>query len=493
MKAIALTLAAAAAITAVAAPERIASISVADSAALAEASGKIGQMTASPMAAVTLSSALANLPTTAYFGPGRAGTPTTAVLFADFDKIPSEAGGSLDAAFDGALLYPVTLSKEDFAKLHPGASAADGVLTVPGNSRDPLVFDKCGNRSFVAFSEDGAWAAIAKTPGTAKLALGERGAAATPLEGKILEVKLERAGVNAIMKLAKAAQDDVPQLADYLSIIDQIACVKIGVKVSDLGIDFLAALKLVDGAELSKCGLKPLEANPFAFAGKNAVSAIAEAENSGSRYATDSEWAVAMDLVKLFFADPSTVLVRNVENGVETVTIDFAPIVERVNSGEPVPDISDEMEKLAGKIEALKQPAAFKLEGPAIRSALAIKGFESQWTVQERFDATIPEAAGKKPYCATFMSLTSVLKALTPHIVKMLPEEQRATLAPALSAMVVEAKAGIASASWREGEIYSGVFRISADELRSIGGLVNMLVPLCMGMGGESMVIDVEE
>ena len=49
----------------------------------------------------------------------------------------------------------------------------------------------------------------------------------------------------------------------------------------------------------------------------------------------------------------------------------------------------------------------FTADTPAYALAAVVKGFVPQWPVAERFAATLPEAASKKPYAVSFFSISS--------------------------------------------------------------------------------------
>jgi len=110
-----------------------------------------------------------------------------------------------------------------------------------------------------------------------------------------------------------------------------------------------------------------------------------------------------------------------------------------------------------------------------------VKGFESQWTASERFASTLPEVDGKKPFFVSFTSLTSLAKALAPHIVAQVPEDHREPLKPVFDALDAEAKNGIAAACWRSDSGEQPVrmmLRISMDEIRGVSGIVNAAMSL---------------
>ena len=149
-------------------------------------------------------------------------------------------------------------------------------------------------------------------------------------------------------------------------------------------------------------------------------------------------------------------------------------------------------DKLLEDVGKIGEGEKFAAKAPAYAGALAVKGFESQWKIGERFAATLPEAAGRKPFYVYFCSVSSILKAVAPHALAQVPEEQRAAVKPVVDAFAVETKTGIAFMLWRpkEGGSMRMTLRFSADEIRGVGGMVGA----AMMLGGPAHTgVDVED
>ena len=77
-------------------------------------------------------------------------------------------------------------------------------------------------------------------------------------------------------------------------------------------------------------------------------------------------------------------------------------------------------------------------------------------------------------------SYLSVVNAIVPAVVESLDEEQRAMAQPLLAQLPKELKGGMASATWREGDTFKALCRISADEIKGIGAAVNVGMSFAM-------------
>ena len=117
---------AAASLSAFAAWERVGSLQVADMATQGAAVAKVGSFIGNPLAAAGMAAAIADNPLIKFFGPMREKTPMSFALFLDGDALAKDPTGALDS-LEFAVLYPVSISKDEFVKRHPGAAVTNGV------------------------------------------------------------------------------------------------------------------------------------------------------------------------------------------------------------------------------------------------------------------------------------------------------------------------------------------------------------------------------
>ena len=275
MKKLLAAFAAAVSISAFAAWERVGSLQVADMATQGAAVAKVGSFIGNPLAAAGMAAAIADSPLLKFFGPMRDKTPMSFALFLDGEELAKDPTDALDS-LEYAVLYPVSISKDDFIKRHPGSSATNGVVVVKGDLFDEADSNKT---TYVVFSDDGRWAGASDKVEQAKLALGEIASAAKSMDGDVARLRVNEMAFKALTAMAKTEKDID---AEIVSALESYQTASLGLRVSDLGIDARAAIHFKEGSEGSKCGLKQLGQSPFAFAGKDAIYADVQAEDAGN-------------------------------------------------------------------------------------------------------------------------------------------------------------------------------------------------------------------
>ena len=467
MKKAVASLLAALSISAFAAWDRVGSLQVADVAAQGEAAAKVGQMIGNPFAAAALAAALADLPTVKFFGPSREKATVLVPLFLDTKEAAKDPADALDD-LEYAVLYPMSISKEEFLKRHEGAFETNGVVVVKGDLSGE---DEDEEKTYVVFSKDGKWAGASDDVEQAKLALADVKVAEKPLKGEVARLRVGPKAVKAIVDAVKASSPEMtPENKAALEALKSFA---VGLKVSDRGIDMNGSVTFTEGSEFAKIGLKPLGADPFAFADKGVCAAGAQAEDSGNNYMTDKKWSDLIAVLKKHGVDISAFVARNKAGIAETYVLDIAALAKYVTENTEALSKVDS-DKLVDEVGKIGESEKFAAKAPAYANAVSIKGFASQWKVGERFAATLPEAAGKKPFWVYFCSISSFIKAVAPHLLALVPEEQRTAMKPVVDTFAVETKTGIAGMAWRpkEGGSMRLTLRLSADEIRSVGGIV---------------------
>jgi len=455
---------AAASISAFAAWEHVGALQVADMTSLGEASGKVGQMVGNPMVAAGVASAIADMPTLKFFGPMRPKATMVFTLMADSDKLVADPETAFEE-LEYAALYPISLTKDEFIKRHEGAFETNGVVVVKGTiGGENLDEDK----TYVVFSPDGKWVGASDKVVQCHIALKDVVIADRSMDGEVVRLMLDPSAFKAFSLLASKNEEITP---DILAYINSIKSAVAGAKVTDRGIDCVAGVKFNDGSALSQVGFKSLAANPLAFAGKGAFSASAQAEDAGARGdMTAEQWNALVALCKKYEIDLPSFLARANADGRSVYTFDIAALFNFFQENEEKLDKFD-LEKFIDDLTEAFKDDKLEVKGPACAFAFTVKGFESQWTVAERFAATLPEIASKKPFYIGFTSLSSLLKSMVPHAIALVPEEQRDAMKPVFESFAVEQKCGLASAYWREGGDVKAILRVSSDEVRSFGGI----------------------
>ena len=437
---------AAVSLSAFAAWERIGALQVADVTVQGAAIAKIGIFMGNPLAAAGMAAMVADTPTLKFFGPVRDKTPMAYVVFLDGEAFAKSSGDALDT-LEFAVLYPISVSKEEFLKRHKGSSETNGVIVVKGNM---FVEADSDETTYVVFSEDGKWV-------------------------------VDEKAFKAIQAAAKADKDADPDLVETLGYSKALS---IGIKVSDLGIDIRGTMQFDKDSEGDKCGLKPLGQSPFASAGKDAIYADVQAEDAGSSgQLSEAKWAELIVLLKKHGLDiVKFVTLTRSEKGDLKMVLDAKAICKA--AGDKGAFEKFDMEKFLEDAKGLKAKNRFSAKSPAYALSMSIKDFTPQWPIAERFAATLPEAASKKPYAVAFFSLSSTLKAVAGESFAAMPEEQRAMMKPVLDQLATETKGGCASMLWRQDDIHRMFFRISADECKCLGGIA--MSAMMFGMEGDS-------
>ena len=485
MKKLLSTFVVAASLSAFAAWERVGSLQVADMATQGAAVAKVGSFIGNPLAAAGMAAAIADSPLLKFFGPMRDKTPMSFALFLDADALSKDPSDALDS-LEFAVLYPVSISKDEFVKRHPGSYATNDVLVVKGDLFDAVNSNKT---TYVVFSEDGRWSGASDKMEQAKLALDEIAAAVKSMDGDVARLRIDEKAFGAVTAMAKA-EEGID--AETVTALETYKSMSVGLRVSDLGIDARAVINFKEGSERSKCGLKQLGQNPFAFAGKDAIYADVQAEDAGSaNQLTEEGWARAISLFKKHGLDLlKFVSMGKSEKGFKLV-FDVAALCKAVKEKDGAAFEKFDFEGFVKEAKELKASKKFTSKTPAYALAGVVKGFVPQWPVAERFAATLPEAATKKPYAASFFSISSMIKAVAGESVAFVPEEQRAMMKPVLDQLANEAKGGCACMFWRQGDAHRVFFRISADECRCLGGLA--MAAMMFGTEGDSLSVDEDD
>ena len=452
----------AASLSAFAAWERVGSLQVADMSTQGTAVAKVGSFIGNPLAAAGMAAAIADNPLIKFFGPMREKTPMSFAIFLDGDKISASPAEALDS-LEFAVLYPVSATKDDFLKRHEGAAETNGVIVVKG---DPFDEDDSDSTTYVVFSDDGKWAGASDKLDQAKLALGEIAAASKSMDGDVARLRVDE-------KAFKATGEWLPQATveacrEHLVSIKGPLTTPVGGGIRSINVTMRQEL------DLYVC-LRPVRW----FRGD------AQAEGAGSAgQLTEESWAQIISVFKKNGLDVlKFVSLGKTEKGLRLV-FDVAAICKAAKEPDGGPFAKFDVDGFAKAAQEIKPAKKFTADTPAYALAAVVKGFVPQWPVAERFAATLPEAASKKPYAVSFFSISSIVKATAAESAAFIPEEQRAVMKPVLDQLAVETKCGCATMFWRQGDVQRVFFRISADECRSFGSLFT--AAMMFGMEGDS-------
>ena len=482
MKKLVCTLAILASAVAFAAKEKVATVQIDNMTGLAKSCAKLGELLGNPMASSMASGALANNPAAEYFGPMRAdaGVSVAIGLYLDADRL--DFTNKTDDVMSCTVVYPVIGGKAKFLKQHKDAKEQDGVIMVDDDE-------------FTAFSADGKWATTAETAALAKAALADIETAQKKMDGDAVRVRVNKKGLNALAKvLDKVAKEEnsAGWLKPFVESVRSATAAVGAVKVSDAGLDFNGSLKAASDSVLAKFGKGSLGADPLKFAAKDAVyaRAIAPGGTLRSNLTVDAQMKLVFKLVKDLGVDVDKFLSYAVKGDDLRIVGDVKSAIDYFKGAE-TNGLKAAFEKKAGDkdfmdrltaeySEAMDKNTVFEPCTRALNLSFAVKGYAGAASLAERYAATLPEAAAKKPFDCAFLSYLSIVNAAIPGVIESLDEEQRAMAQPLLAQLPKEGKGGVASALWREGDTFKGLCRISADELKGIGAAVNVGMSFAM-------------
>lgn len=474
------------ALASMAAMEEVAKLRFADADGLVAAVAKIGEMSGNGMIGVAAAAQVNELEIFKFFGTARPGASIAMSFLADGEKLDK----GLEAFGDSlgvVVLYPIN-GKAEFLSKHPGSVETNGVVFVQDDSCD--MFDE----TYLAFSPDGKWVAASDKADLAKTGLGLASAASKPMGADLVKVRVGEKSMKLLLSvLEKASAESAAKGEELVSKKDLeylkgFASLAGSIRVGSSGIDFLSRLGVVKGSEADKIGSKPLAKDALAFAGENAVSAVAAAEGSGGADAKEvvdvvvsalAKRGVKLDFLGLKSAPGRVTLDLDIPALVKYVQGEGAAAFSKIDPEELIAELRPALEAATSKTS----PSA----GPAFSGATSIKGFKPKFSAAARLAKTLPEAARKPVYGVSACSIYSIVKGVVPQVVATLPAEAAGQAKPLLAALPDEGQGGIAQAWWRDGAAHVGIARISADEIRGIGATVNAVMGLVMANAMSAM------
>lgn len=459
----------------VAAPEKVASVRIAGTEKITAAVGQLGSFTGNPALGAMFSGSFMQSEAVQYFGPTRQGANVFVQIYADAAKTNDRVSVSI--------LYPVVAKKAKFLKHHKKAVEKGGVIVMPADSD--------GDSSYVVFSEDGKWAALADTAELAKDALRNVAEAERPLENFLLKVDIASSGMAGLARLAEATRTKGRGCEERidratLDLLNAIDYLTLGVKVADAGLDFTASAKVKPGSEFAKVGLAPYDEKRFASLGKDVFFAGGIGRNG--LMPRQKGWKDLLAFLRAHGLKPDFI-VREEKPGLVRLTLDPAAMVAYL-SGPATNDIKKlDAKRLASDFQKFAQDendAPFAAQSDPVVGAFAVKGLAGAFAPAERLAATLPELAGKKPYYVQCGSAYGLLRALLPNLLKLVGDEDAALMAPMVALLPPESVRGVACAAWCEGDSRRAVMRISPDELKGFASLFTVAAACAATQSGKA-------
>ena len=481
MKKLAFALALAAATTASAALQRVATVQIANTAQLQRAATLLGDHVSSPMVSGLCAAGLGDNPVVSFFGPMREGADASVLVGVYVD--PARVEGGKDDAVSVTVLYPSAGGKAAFLARHQNAVETNGVVTAEA--------DALGAPFAVAFSADSAWCAAAANASLAKAALRDVKAASRKMKSDVVRLSVDKRGIATITRLIEMAmnKDECKRAAgvkDVLVYLRGISSCAFSFAVSSRGLDFATDATVVPDSVIARFCLQSLPPDALAFAGPSAVFAAAYAPGSHSGTATLGEQLEAvLRILKTLGLDVGRFLSHAVADDTVNLTIDPVAFVDYVAGNETnglatailaaVSDTDATFKKIEADVETLTGKSLVPSTS-SCRFALNVKGYAGQSTLAQRFAAAFPELRKTKLAAQNVASYIEILRALLPGLEPLLPDDQQPLLQLVKTQLEAETKGCIASAFWRTGNRMRTLTRISVDELHSIGSIVNAAI-----------------
>lgn len=480
MKKIIAMLVAGLAFGAMAAVEKIAVLEIADINRLVKAAVKAGELVGQPMLGTMASGSLAMNPYLEVFGPMRDGSSAYLVVYADAEKKLDE----LEPDF--AIVWPVTRSKTTFVASNPGCKEQDGVIAVPevdDDDDDEEKEDSEPEYSYTAFSPDGKWAAKSESAEFALKSL-EVVAASSLQTDEVVRASITPAGMKLICKaLEKQFEEDcgnVDANKNLLKFLQMMSEIEAGVGIGDAGLTLSAVVTPVAGSVLAASGTKTFECCPFAslktgafFAGATQAGVIAAGniDNYDKLLKILNKAGVKTEFLKV-----------SSDEGTVEWTLDIPAFVKYLKADKDNEIDQKAIKESIEKLQAETSDEWTKVSDKPYKVSFSLEGVAAPVPPGELFKSIMPEAAGKKPYSVSVGSFAALAIELAPVIVEDLPAERRDAIKPLLATLPKPCKGGVASASWREGDKFVGKFRVSAEEIKAIAAVVNVVMACGIAM-----------
>lgn len=447
----------------VAAPQKLAEVAVNDRTAILNQASKLGEMTGIPMIGLGAVGLLSANPLAADFGAPRDGAVTTIAVYGDLDVLKSaEDLEAFGKTLHFAVAYPASTDKAAY-EAKKSLTATNGVYRT--------------DDQVVAYTADGTWAVIGDDADTVRAVVPAAGKAKLT-QGELVRVTLTEPTVAGLVKAVDLVAADVPELSAQLKaqqeVLKQMTDLSLALRVSERGIDLLGDVGVRPSSEFDKVGRTALPANPLAFAGKDALVAVAAAANCGTA-ASEAQWKA---LAEIFTKRGLTLdFVSCKKDGkVRRVEIDPQGVVDFVTKGgaEKWAKTLDGDESFETEIDALvANTKPFTATGEEAYGSFAIKGQALASTPAVRFAKAIPEV--KKPfYSVMVMSVYGLLREATEATLKVIPAsagvgpEQVEMVRGVLQTLPAAGDGCFAMASWREGARHCTLIRATPEEVKGL-------------------------
>ena len=488
MKKMILSLASALVLSSFAKPEKFCDVTIADSTKLVNAATQIGGFVGEPMLGMMASGMLSANPMLATLGVGplRPGAPSHIVVYLDDKK-------NADLFSDGVavLLYPTQVTKAECLAALEGAKEVDGAIHPAGMDNMALVF--ADDVKYVAITGGEklnvqlarkSLAALSKMPKLGKV--------------EVLKARLTKFGVQTVAEMAEASRKEIEDSgkvkiqSEEIELLKQIEAIAIAVGVSQRGLDFDCKYFCREGSEISKMGSFMKNSSPLAFAGKDALLAMAWGENSQGPNVQKQWNELAKILKKWGFELKGVKYVQ--EGSAAKFTVDLPAMVKYL-TGDAQKSLKRFEKDASGEeffVDILNFVAKEKEFSSEKAGSIAfyIKGVSMPATAQERFAKLMPEYAREPSISAGVFSYYSIIKSCAPQVWDVIDADKAkvAMLKGYFESLPAANDADIAFVWTKKGKLHSFTARISPAEVNGLAKLCSS----CMALSHSEVGCDEE-
>ncbi len=460
-----------AALSAHAAPKKLATVQVADTMGCISAVVKLGELSGMAMIGPMLSPMIVRNPVTEFFGPMREKANALLVFC-----VPEEYAGSTNLLehTNVVLVYPTVRTKQQFLAAHPGAVETNGLIAAKGKDS--------GKSYYCAFSKDGKWVASSEVAEFVAPALDEIPVAEKPMAGDVVRVfstELRKLSVDVNVNAQKLDESDKLALAANQKLLEGVESIEAGLRIDDRGLDVRGRLVVRKDSVLAKVGTETVDKTPFAFAAPNALSASVLAAGCPSRgTAVQDDWKTIRKLLAKYGIKADAISVTE-KDGIVTTTVDLVRLLKdaKALAGDGKTNLVDAA-GLCKELSTNETLFATKTLAKTLRGQAFLKGTKATVSPSVRYAETLPECAGKPVCYATVCSMYEIVRAALPQVVEVFGEgdESLQMLKPLFAALPPAGKGGTAGAAWCEGGALNFQVRIAKDEFKSLAAFYQMAV-----------------
>ncbi len=475
MRKLIIVLASALALSSFAKMEKFFEVTVADSTKLVDAAAKIGGFVGEPMLGVMASGMISANPMVASLGigPMRPGALSYLVVYVEDGKTEDEMIDDGMAVF----LYPTQATKAECLAALEGSKEVDGAVRPAGAEDISLVFDD-GAKYVAITGEDKEDIALAKKALASLPKMPRLG------KNEILNARFTKFALKKFADMVEASEKELASSGaikfqvSSVGEIKQIEALSVFAGVTQRGLDLGCRYRCREGSELSKLGTPMKNASPLAFAGKDALVAMAWGENSGT---TDMAkyWEEFAKILKKWGFEPRGVKVVQ-EGGVVKFSVDVPAIVKYLKgdaqkSAAAFKENMD-MARIHADLAGIAAKEKDLRSAKAGAAALYVKGVSVPMTAQERFAKLMPEYAAKPCLFAAVFSYYAMLKNCGLQVVEALEAGLEADADKATAAQIKSIFAAMPAADgvdmacvWnKKGNLHDCVLRISPAEFNGL-------------------------